>query len=267
MYLCSTYLTHSGPDNPTGCKTHPVRQDYLLRVIDEWLEETGQTLALAGSEQGLLAALYSEQAGTRQSLREAREALEAWLEEELAQVCEPEPLWDGRRRYEVGHCDITLPGGQPDQVWELAQWVAGAVGATDRNRRAALEAEHERLAQALILSPTVKMRDRIAADARRLEAELSALDAGPRGLLGRSRGLAVEAQELAVRLSKARGELGRSDLRRRALAYGELIEKIVVRHETVGVRAGKPISKLVEITLVPRVSSEVCVPRRPSPGR
>jgi DNA invertase Pin-like site-specific DNA recombinase len=262
IYLCSTYLTHHGPVNPTGCKCHRVRQDTILQVIDEWLEETGQTLAGTGTERGLLAALYSDRAGTRQALREAREALEAWLEQELQQVCQPEPMPGGRRRYAVGHHEVVLPGGNPDVVWELAQWIAGATGAADQGRRAALESEHDALVRALVLAPTERTRDKISGEVKRIEAELSALDAGPRGLLGRLRGLAVESQELAVRLTKARSELGRQDLRRRALAYRELIDRIVVRHGPVGMRAGKPISKVVEIRLEPRVSSEVCVPPR-----
>jgi hypothetical protein len=160
VYLCSTYLMYHGPNNPTGCKSHQVRQDELLRLIDRWLAETGQTLASAATEQGLLAALCSERSHTSAALREAREALESWLEEELQQVCEPERQPDGRRRYGLGHWDITLPGGSADQVWEVAQWVASATGAADRRQRAELEREHDRLVQALVLAPTEKTRDK-----------------------------------------------------------------------------------------------------------
>ena len=264
VYLCSTYLTYHGPENPTHCKSHQIRQDLLLELIQEWMQETGQTLSQLDSERNLLVALYGERATASEGLREARQALEAWMAEALEMVCEGEPTPDGRTRYCLGDWDFCLPDGEFTPVWECYQWLVSVMGKQDRDQVAALEAQHDRLCHALMLAPTELTRDKIAREVTRVEAELSSLRAEPGGLVGRIRGLLRELHEMAVRLGKAQRGQASSDLRRRTKAYQDLIEKIVVVHEPVRVRAGKPISTLTEVRIYPRAVSSECAVRGPA---
>jgi DNA invertase Pin-like site-specific DNA recombinase len=41
-YFCSNYNDYQGPNNPTGCKTNRVSADLLEKIVDRYLEETGQ---------------------------------------------------------------------------------------------------------------------------------------------------------------------------------------------------------------------------------
>lgn len=218
-------------------------------------------LSQLDSERGLLRILYGQRATVSEGLRLARNALEAWMQESLEIVCEGEPTTDGRTRYRLGDWDFCLPGAEFAPVWECYQWLVSAMGKQDRDKEIALEAQHDRLCHALMLAPTELTRDKIAVEASRVEAELSNLRSQPGGLVGRIRGLLRELHEMGVRLGKARREQASSDLRSQTMAYRDIIEKIVVVHEPVGVRAGKPISRLTEVRIYPRAAHSECAVR------
>ena len=186
VYLCSTYLTYHGPDNPTNCKSHSIKQDLLLKLIQEWMLETGRTLSQIDSEQNLLVALYRDRNTASDGLRQARQALEAWMAEALEMVCEGEPTPDGRTRYCLGDWDFCLPNAELVPVWECYQWLVSAMGKQNRDQEMALEAQHDRLCHALMLAPTELTRDKIAGEVARVEGELSSLRVQPGGRLMRS---------------------------------------------------------------------------------
>jgi hypothetical protein len=233
-----------------------VRQDTLQGYIDDWLEAAGVTVqeAAAGDERAILAPLHSERDAARRGLGEAREAIEAWLVETLRGLIDPEPLPDGRVRYELGDWCVELPGAGLSELWEIYSWASSATGVRDHRRLQELEAEHDALASALVRSPTEMMRDKIGRRALEVEAEMGRLR-GQGGPADEVPGLRRQLEYTARQLTTARRELAAGSPRRRAKALSDVIERIEVTHRPERLSPTNPtvVHRLASVRIIPRL--------------
>jgi DNA invertase Pin-like site-specific DNA recombinase len=261
-YACATYRRHREHDpelNPTGCRLHRTRQSQIDRAVDAFLERTGRTLQTltARGESGLVGAMLIElktgKEARKEELATVWSRMEHYLLETLGEVAHPEPLPDGRTRFELegpeGPIVVELPGCENREDLEfLYSWVASARRSRAGERAIELEARQRELYQRWVgLDGVPSARDLVKEDMARVDRELAVLraDAGDLG---------SQVRELYAWLVSQHREIGRvrkaSTPRSKARLLHSVLDRIVCYFEHFQAGSQRR-SRLVRVDILP----------------
>jgi hypothetical protein len=277
-YCCTSYQSRGGPANEYGCGNNAVSQAELERLVGQYLEDTHAAVSEV-KDGPLLAPLYSERSGARERLREVRKAVEDYLYEQLGSYFN-HVQHEGYRVFTVelpdGDASFRLPGydGDPVLLEELLSLAEQADGRQNRDRLRELRAEHDRLYGLFSHMPTEMMRQRLLADVNRVEAEISALEAGLPRLGSELRAVWKQLVDLARRVAQARKALREDEPARKREALQRAVSEIVLEFEWVlsprKDSKGQRRSVLARVRFVPHLGDELVLEskgaRQPRPA-
>jgi Recombinase/Recombinase zinc beta ribbon domain len=233
FFGCSNYAKYKAR-NPTGCGPGLVRQDKLLAVLRDWMEQSGEALREAAgvADAGLLAPLHAERAGLKAALALVQRAVEGWLFDALGRVLPFEELPGGRRRFtferhEEPDLVLTLPGCEnPVGLHEVFGAASSAAARRSRERIAELEVEAGRMITAWHELPTASAKAMAGERLKAIEREQEELRSGVLDLQAQYKRIWAGLNDTATRLLRARREMAGDSDRRKALAIRGLVERI-----------------------------------------
>jgi hypothetical protein len=256
-YVCSTRRKY-GRDNPTGCGFHSTQAKTIEPCIREFLARRGQTLdGLVGAERDHAAfeALLRQKAEVDSRARAFLEKAEASIDANESVLEEwttgSGDYWDGSDP-DIILGDRSLWDDDPDNlhmhgvVW-LYEDIRGHRAGRIEGEIAALEREHEQLAEKIAMLTAPKLIAKLNAKAEELETRIADLKAQLEPMKGRWDGLMDELRGLRGRVANARQVMAQGSNRAKAQALRDTIERIECRYEQ-GRRA-----RLRSVTIIPKV--------------
>jgi DNA invertase Pin-like site-specific DNA recombinase len=254
-YGCGTYRRY-GKD---GCSCNSVRHDRMARLVERYLDETGQQLA--GLEGDSLAPLFDQERKAKGYLGEIRLAVESYLYDRLASYWRYEEV-NGYRIFRVklpdGTRKLRLPdfSGNHELIEQALDHVETADQADTRAKLEAARSLHSRLYALYTADLPEMMRTRLLADIAEQERQIRSLEASLCGLGQQLREAVRELSELRERIESAREALRSEEAERRAEAVRQVIERIDL--EFTPVRVGSQLQHhLKSATFVPHLGDEV----------
>ena len=251
-YCCTTYLNNGGPQS--GCTPNSVGSRIIDTYVDNWLKETGVTLAWTDKTDPVTSLYKISDINDR--MRSLMVIVELYLADKLSLAFPYECSSDGGRSFEIETVDgvhgFTLPGysGDPSFLQNLLGAVEASENASQTTRVAAWEARKAHLLSIFPEAQNKGLREALVRELNTLDSQIELAAEGVTDYAKQHRELIVQLHEM-WRCSKRARTIEVPQARRKALA--SLITEIRCKFVQVVIGKKRLVSRLSEISIIPEL--------------
>lgn len=270
-YFCANYGTY-GKINPTGCRSNRIKAELVEKMVELYLEETGQKAELfLASSDGLSfgnTKVIEANEKCRASFERLREFVADSLPEGQTEIEVFAATLDGDRMIPSQPVVVVKEGDEIQILDEGFSFFDLYRYLHERKRRTVFrqisekEAEFNQLFNQFKRLTNERAIEQANLEMERLDVEINSLRTQLEPLDQTTKEAFQEVRKLAIATKQAQAALSDSNLRRKAEALNGVVDRIVCRFKINDVKASnRPKSLLETVEIIPRIGeSRICYP-------
>jgi DNA invertase Pin-like site-specific DNA recombinase len=272
-YVCGSYMSHGGPENPTGCRRNAVRASTIESLLFDYLERTGrkiESVLKTRNNEPLLGNLVGDLGEKEEAILATYRDMGRFVDDSISAQAAAAPKEDDPRlaklagvaralakaAFDPASPHYTLGGDakvQPKMVSlvELYQWVFRAMEADAREELGRKESQFDELYQAFKEIKSERARRKADAEMATLEREIDSLKAKLVPLTSRLDHLYEDLENVGDLVENAKASLEGDRNRVKAEQVRRVVSKVICHFKDTGHRGNRPQSVLERVEIIP----------------